>query len=117
MTDHQGVLLSGHIYFADDTKPFTGTLRVVLEDVGRMDVAAPVIAESTQENFRYEGKPVSYTLRGDVPTDGAHRLNVRVHVSRDGSEDFKSGDYITTESYPALTPGSPSQLDVKVQAI
>jgi hypothetical protein len=117
MTDHQAVLLSGHIYFADDTKPFTGTLRVVLENVARMDAPAPVIAETVHEDFRYEGKPVPYTLRGEIPADGGQRFNVRVHVSRDGSEDFKSGDYITTESYPALTPGGPSHLDVKVQAI
>jgi len=114
MSDEQAVLLSGHVYFAEDTQPFTGTLRVILEDVGRMDVAAPVIAEYTQENFRYEGKPAPYTLRGHVAA-GGQNYNVRAHVSRDGSDEFKKGDYITTEGYP-LNPGA-SRIDVKVQAI
>jgi hypothetical protein len=111
------VLLSGNVHFAEDTKPFTGTLRVILEDVGRMDTAAPVIAEYKQENFRYEGQPVPYTLRGALSTDGGQRYNVRAHVSRDGSDEFKSGDYITTENYPALTPGGPSRIDVTLQGI
>jgi hypothetical protein len=116
MSDEQAVLVSGHVTFADGTPPFTGTLRVILEDVGRMDMAAPVIAEYTQENFRYEGKPAAYTLRGHVSTGGGQSYNVRAHVSRDGSDEFKKGDYITTEGYP-LTPGASSHIDVKVQAI
>lgn len=116
MTD-ENVLLRGHVHFAEGTQSFTGTLRVILEDVGRMDTAAPVIAEFTQDNFRYEGQPVPYTLRGHLPTDGGQRYNVRVHASRDGSDDFKSGDYITTENYPALTPGASSHVDVTVHPI
>ena len=115
MSDEQAVLLSGHVTFADGTQPFSGTLRVILEDVGRMDVGAPVIAEYTQENFRYEGKPVPYTIRGHV-AGGSQSYNVRAHVSRDGTDEFKKGDYITTEGYP-LTPGASSRVDVKVQAI
>lgn len=114
---NESVLVSGHVYFAENIEPFAGTLRVILEDVGRMDVAAPILAEHTQANFHYEGKPVAFTLRGHLPSDGGQRFNVRVHVSRDGSDEFKKGDYITTESYPALTPGGPSHVDVKVQAI
>jgi len=117
MSTNQPVLLSGHVIFSGETQPFTGTLRVILEDVGRMDVAAPVIAEYSQDDFRYEGKPVAYTLRGELPTDGGQRFNVRVHVSRDGSDDFKKGDYITMQSYPALTPGGPSHIDVTVQPV
>ena len=117
MSDEQGVLLSGHVYFADDAKSFTGTLRVILEEVGRADLPGTVIAEYSQDNFRYEGKPTPFTLRGVLPMDGGQRYNVRAHASQDGSDDFKKGDYITTESYPALAPGSPSHVDIKLQAI
>lgn len=114
---NEPVLLSGHIHFAAGTQPFSGHLRVILEDVGRMDIAAPVVAEYRQDNFRYEGQPVTYAIRGNAAVDDTHRYSVRVHISQTGSDEFESGDYITTESYPALTPDGPSHLDVRVQKI
>lgn len=111
------VLLNGHVQFAEGTKPFTGYLRVVLEDTGRIDMAAPVLAEYSEDNFRYEGHPVPYTIRGAVAANSTHHYNVRVHISQDGSDDFKSGDYITTQSYPVSSLGASTHIDVTVQRI
>src|SRR5262245_42826717 len=109
-------LVEGKIVFDGDVPAFSGaTLRVRVEDVSRMDAPAGVPGEFVKV-ISYDGTPIPFKVSGQSP-DQSHRYNVRVHISIDGSDDIKKGDFITTQSYPVLTHGAPGNITVHVKKV
>lgn len=115
---HNGTpLVEGEIVFDADVPAFSGaTVHVYLENTGRMDAPAPVIAEHIEHNAAYNGRAIPFKIFGNMPPADEH-YSLRVHISRDGSADIKKGDFINTQSYPVLTHDHPKSLKVQVKKI
>lgn len=110
-------IVTGTIEFDAAVDAFANaTLRVFLEEVGMLDAPAKHIAEHIDHQFTYSGGKVPFEIYGIVGNPNG-RYSVRVHISRDGSHDIQKGDFISTQSYPVLTHGHPTQVAVKVQQV
>lgn len=92
--------------------PPEAILTVRVEDVSRADVAAPVLAE-TSEAFGDRQVPIAYSLK--VPgtaVDPKRAYTVRATITVDGKMRFA-----TTRSYPVLTRGAPDKVDLLLDAV
>jgi hypothetical protein len=109
--------LSGEIHFpADAPSLMAADVRVLVEDVSRVDAAAPVVAETLLSGVDTgPGAALEFSLTVDV-NDATH-YNLRVHVDTDASGDVSVGDLITTQSYPVLTFEAPSRATVSLQRV
>jgi uncharacterized lipoprotein YbaY len=97
-----------------DEVPAGATAYVRVEDVSRVDSAAPVVAEEALTDLSPPPQQVALAV-GDVePRDD---YSVRVHVSLNGSRDVDAGDYVTTQAYPVLTRGATDQTRVRLQRV
>ena len=98
------LLITGTVAYRERIAlPPNAVLRVSLEDVSRMDVAAKVIAEV---NTLTDGKqvPLSFAIpyrRADVVA--GHRYQVRAKIIVNGQARYNS-----TTAYPVLTSGTPT---------
>ena len=113
-----GGIVRGRIVLDEGDQSLEGaTLHVVLEEVsradaparevGRVDLAGAVLSASA---------PIGFTLA--VPKlDPNARYEVRAHLDRSGSRAFSAGDQITTQSYPVLTRGFPSEVQMHLRKI
>jgi uncharacterized lipoprotein YbaY len=113
-------LVTGEIVFEGEGQSFSGaTAYVRLEDVTQADAPAKTVAEQVINNVSYQaggGARLPFTLTGDLPGE-RRRYAVRVHVDVDGDGQVGRGDYISMESYPVLTFGSPSEISVRVREV
>ena len=113
-------LVSGDVTFAAQPElPPEAVLRVRLLDTTYADAPALVISELLVRDIAEEanaGKPVPFLL-------SAERVNPRstytiiAHVALSGGEAIEPGDYISTQSYPVITYGSPGHVSVMVERI
>ena len=107
------LLITGTVAYRERIAlPPNAVLRVSLEDVSRMDVAAKVIAEV---NTLTDGKqvPLSFAIpyrRADVVA--GHRYQVRAKIIVNGQARYNS-----TTAYPVLTSGTPTTVSILVQAV
>jgi uncharacterized lipoprotein YbaY len=109
--------VSGKIVFERNIPAEMGlTLHVFLEDVSLMDMPAKQIAKYTAHDVVVKSDGIPFKLSGDMP-HANHRYEVRAHLSRDGSTDFKKGDFLSTESHPVDPQHIPAQLTIKVHQI
>jgi putative lipoprotein len=99
-------------YLQSIALPPDAEVRVVLEDVSLQDAPAGLIAEAT---IRAQGKqaPISFAIEYDPRIiEESHAYSVRAEILVGGERRFESG-----QSYPVLTRGAPSSIDVIVMAL
>ncbi len=92
--------------------PPDAELKVTLEDISLQDVAAGVIAEQT---FPAKDKqvPLAFAIEYDPKViEEKHSYSVRAEICIGGERKF-----VTMQSYPVLTKGAPSNVDVIVMAL
>ena len=112
-------LVEGEVVFDGEVRAFAGARAYVrLEDVTRADGPAGVVAEQVLEVSAAGGRvvPLSFALTG-VVADARASYSVRVHVDVDGDGRVSPGDYVTMQSYPAVTRGHPSRVTVRVHLV
>lgn len=113
------LLVSGEIAFSEDAQPFSAAMAFVrVDDVSMTDVPTTLISQQIIENVAYQpGSTIPFTVYGRKPDDDRARLQLSVHISLMGSDDVQSGDYVTMESYPVVTQGYPSEVQVTVRRV
>lgn len=108
-------LVNATVTFPNGTAQFKNawvTLR--LEDVGRMDAPATILAEETFAGVAYSGEPLQFALDAPQPVElGPH--NLRVHVSMTSDDQISKGDFITKEAYEVSS--YPTDLSVAVELV
>jgi hypothetical protein len=112
-------VVTGQIWFDNATAAFSGaTLRIRLEEVSRADAPAQEVGCLEVPDYAYSpgDPPFSWTL-GVGLLDPGKRYEVRVHLDRDSSGEYSAGDQITTQSYPVLTQGYPSTVNIQLHRI
>jgi putative lipoprotein len=98
--------------------PGAVTVRAKVEDVSRADAPSVVVGEQVQTLHLAAGTVLPFAI--DVPEDAVderHRYSVSVHVDASGSGRLEQGDLLTTQSYPVMTGGHPTQVRVQVRRI
>jgi putative lipoprotein len=104
--------VSGRVLLADRLAlGQTETVDVTLEDVSRADAPAEIVA---RQIIRGSGQvPILFELRYDpARIDPGHSYAVRARISEKGVVKFT-----TTEFYPVLTKGNPSQVQILLQSV
>ena len=88
-----------------------------LRDVSEADAPSTVVAKWARDNVTLEPNGrVPFQI--DVPEIDEHRsLSFRVHGSRDGSDEVKAGDLITTTSNPLTQAAAETPLTLRVKVI
>jgi uncharacterized lipoprotein YbaY len=97
-----------------DQLPGSATAHVMVNDVTVADASSVTVAEVVAGNLP-TAEPMTVVV--DAPDiDPSRRYSVRVHVRREGAPNpqVRSGDLITTQSYPVLTRGFGNQVRVKL---
>ena len=112
-------IVSGEIVLAPEQLP-AGPVTVVarVEDVSRADAPSSVVGEQVQTVELRRGSPVPFAI--EVPADridSRRHYAVSVHVDVSGSGEVTKGDLLTTQSYPVVTFGYPSRVQVHVHRI
>ena len=111
------VLVTGEIEFPQGTAPFSGaTAYISLESVGMIDMPSTVVVEQTLNNVSYGGSNLSFELNGTVD-ENSGGLNMRVHISMQGSDDVQKGDYLNKRTYTVLKNGYPDKVTVAVDEV
>jgi len=92
--------------------PSSAVIQVQLWDVSLADAPAKVIAEQ-KLTLGYRQVPVSFSLTFDpAKIDPKHTYSVNARITVDGTLRF-----ISDKSYPVLTQGKPSQVEVIVKPV
>ena len=109
--------ISGHIVIPSDC-PIINFAKILIEvcDVSRVDAPSIVVAQSQIDdvNIRPNDR-IPFSI--NVPeVSESQSLNLRIHISLAGDFDIKSGDLLTTRSYPVPSHG-PSHISVLVNRI
>jgi putative lipoprotein len=104
--------IEGRIWYRERIAlPPSAEIRVLLEDVARMDVPAEVIASTRVESKG--GPPWTFSLPYDPEKlQDRGRYVVRVRIEDDGRLLF-----INTESTPAFGDGPGTPLDIRVSRV
>jgi uncharacterized lipoprotein YbaY len=114
--------VSGRVTFAPgstipagwETKPAVGRVKLVvvtLADSPSIDVTS---ASFTAKN----GAPIPFELALEGTTiDPSRSYSVQAHLDVDGDGQVSTGDYVTVQSYPVLTHGHGSVVDVELVAV
>ena len=117
-------LVTGHVKFEQDPPHFSNAvLTVKLADVSLADAQSPVIAIHTQSIGSDDINGLSFELSPDaenIEINPKSTYSVSAHLSlhpNDNPTEIRQGDYLTTQSYPVLTQGNPSTIDVEVKPI
>jgi len=113
-------VVRGQIVFEDDAAAFSqATLYVTLEDVTYADSKAVIVGRLVKENISYDPaapRPLTFDVSVEVPDRNA-LYNIRAHCDLDGDGQISHGDYVSTQSYPVITRGHPSEVSVRVRRI
>ena len=104
--------VTGNVFYLQRIAlPPDAQLRVVLADVSKMDVAAPVLAEQTL--YGPLQVPVAFRLEYD-PTQIDERMSYAVQARIESGGELL---FITTENHPVITRGNPADLEVRVDPV
>lgn len=112
-------LLTGNVIVEGGRGFSDAQMRIMVEDVSRLNAASTRIAEQVIDGVSYDpsgGVPLQFSVEGVVPNDRAN-YTVRVHVDVDRDGNVSRGDFITMESYPVLTRGHPERVTVRVREV
>lgn len=111
MSDPQ--IVTGHVRLLEALDQPAGTLYVRVEDVSRADAASEVIAETaiTIDRSLAAGEELPFSLEMSALDPRAH-YSLRAHLDTTGTRRIDPGDRISTESYPVVTFGNPSEATI-----
>jgi hypothetical protein len=112
-------LVTGQIWFDESAGPFIGaTLRIKIEEVSRADAAAREVSKLVIPNRSNKpgDPPFEFAIKPG-PINPAHRYELRIHLDLNGDGEYTPGDQITMQSYPVLTRGYGSVLQVHLRRI
>jgi hypothetical protein len=117
-------LVTGQVKFEQDPPQFSNAvLTVKLADVSLEDTPSQVIAIHTQSVGTTDKDGLRFELSPDVDSieiNPKSTYSVSAHLSlhpNDNPTEIRHGDYLTMQSYPVLTQGNPSTIDVEVKHI
>lgn len=78
-----------------------GTIYLQLQDISRLDAPSQVLSETIVHGVTADpNTPIRLTIDYAKTADSRIRPNLRVHVSQQGGRGLRSGDLLTTETYP-----------------
>ena len=120
MSTRANPLVSGEILFRPEMTSFANAIvYVYLEDVSRQDASAKIAGKQIMSNIshsRGSSASLQFAIYGELPDARAH-YSIRVHVSRQGREDIRLGDYVTTQSYPVITFENPDVVSINLHEV
>jgi len=90
----------GALVFADPPSRRIATVRVRVEDVSRLDVAALIVGEQILRDVLLPAsQPVHFAIAvQQLQPDRVH--SIRVHVDLSGDGQITPGDFVSTRHYP-----------------
>jgi uncharacterized lipoprotein YbaY len=112
--------VSGRVIFAPGSvipaawkaSPVSGIVKVI--DTTAADAPSADVASATFTAT--DGAPITFELQ--VPhVDATRAYSIVVHIDADGDGQTSAGDFITMESFPVLTDGHGSVVDVRVAQV
>jgi uncharacterized lipoprotein YbaY len=113
-------VVKGEIKFAGkpdlpaSAKTYVRLLNTSLADAPSRVVAEQVIDQTAR--FLSKGEKVSFVLEPNS-IDERDTYTVSVLVDIDGDGKISRGDYISMQSYPVLTFGSPTEVTIEVKLV
>lgn len=113
MTDDSGPrLVHGRVVLPPEIPhERAGTVRVQVEEVGRLDAPSTVVAEQRIDDVDIEASsevPFALEVPAGLGGPGQH-YSVRVHIDVTGSGAVTKGDYVSTAAYPVMTDDTEQQ--------
>lgn len=114
------LVVSGTILFGADLNPFVGaTVYARIEDAGRADARAQVVAESVLPSVAAGGPPpVRIEFKIEAPLlEPRAGYGIRVHVDVDGDGRVGIGDYVSTASHPLQSGGHSTRVTIPVKRV
>jgi uncharacterized lipoprotein YbaY len=109
-------VVKGEIKFAGKPAlPASAKVYVRLLNTSLADAPSTVVAEQVIDHVSKD-KPTSFRLEPDS-IDERDSYTVSVLVDLDGDGKVSKGDYISMQSYPVLTFGSPSEVTIEVKQV
>ena len=117
---HAAPLIRGEITFDSAVRPFTGaTLYVHLENITDADIASTSVAIYVEREVSFDpraAKPLTFAIAGKAPDPGASYV-VRAHIDLDDDGEVSRGDFVSTQSYPVITFGHPTEITLVVRQV
>jgi uncharacterized lipoprotein YbaY len=109
-------VVKGEIKFAGQPSlPASAKMYVRLLNTSLADAPSAVVAEQVIDHLSNEEK-VAFRLEPDsIDERGTYTVSVLVDLDGDGK--ISKGDYISMQSYPVLTFGSPSEVTIEVKQV
>jgi uncharacterized lipoprotein YbaY len=95
--------------------PASAKAYVRLLNTSMADAPSAVVAEQVIDHLRKDEK-VTFRLEPNAIDERA-TYTVSVLVDLDGDGKISKGDYISMQSYPVLTFGSPSEVTIEVKQV
>jgi uncharacterized lipoprotein YbaY len=112
--------ITGTIEFPEATKlPPQAKVYVRLLDTSAADAPARLVAEQVLQELpaeAHERKKIRFELRSGLVDERAD-YTVSVLVDVDGDGRLGRGDFINMQSYPVLTRGYPSNIEIVVEQV
>ena len=111
--------VSGTVLLSEAAPEAPGAVaRIFVEEVSRADAAATIVArlEIPGAVLRAAGGTLPFSLAVER-IDPAKRYAVRIHIDADGDGRIGAGDHVSTESYPVITQGADTHVEVRVGRI
>ena len=99
--------------------PPEASLVVRLENISRADVPSETVGEDRKSGGEVMGA-TEIPFRIEVPVDQLDDRNVysvSAHVDLTGSGEVELGDFVSTQSYPVITRGRPTNVRVSVRRV
>src|SRR2546423_1218919 len=118
--DHQDThVVQGEVIVPADWSASGADVIVHVEDVSRADAPSISLGELRRRIPRLSpGTRVPFEIH--IPTDRVNErasYSVRAHVNRSGSGNIEKGDLVSTQSYPVLTKGYGTQVQIYVKTV
>jgi uncharacterized lipoprotein YbaY len=102
---------------ATDVPAAASTVVVRVEDISRADAPSTIVGEQRIDHADLS-RAIPFTI--DVPADLVDEralYSVHAHVDISGSGDVEVGDFVSTQTHPALTRGAEDVVVVPVRKV
>ena len=110
--------IAGEIFIPSDCPIIKGAVALIeVRDVSRADALSTLVAQTRLDNLSFRpGDRIRFSL--NVPeVSSTQSLDLRIHISCTGSKDIKSGDLLTTSSFPVPSHGTSEHISVLVKRV
>lgn len=115
-----GSSLKGVVLIGPEIPSFSAAqVHVFLEDVSRLDASAQCVARQTIAPVDHEAgheQRIAFALACDA-LDQKASYTVRAHVALHGAEEVRTGDCVTTQSFPVSAADRQADLTVRVHRV